>query len=484
MANNSFCTDPPIARPIYLAAIVLWFGFSPVLLLPNIAAGASFAQESAETKTSVTAKPSAQANASVVSSVASKEPAEPVVSVITRTAEAKLISERKDSLTAIGAIQESTKPKVIDAAGIVPAASSTKAANAAEAERLYNEAIEFYTVERYARAFDLGHECCALAPQNPRYRAGLAVFASKDRPLLYSLSTAKEAARLAPHDANALTNLGSMLQKNGQRVEAVDRYKKAEAINSKDYRPRLGIAQCLCIDGNDGLAIAEQELKAACDTPEDSTEKWANLGATYFILRLFPHATTCFNRGLELDPKNYYLECMRLKSALAEHDKPTVKALVGDVLSDKLLDPDVALALALLPDNDFSPDLKHKLLTICQRNFFTRGEFFYQLARNFEAGSHLDMAYEAYQIALKAAPGECQYIVSEIGNRLAAGRNDEAFAIWGQSSTERNKVAVAGSIFRDKGPFSHVLDSVGVLLQSDSSGVRIARAKLKNIKCG
>ncbi len=362
--------------------------------------------------------------------------------------------------------------------------ASGKAANATEAERLYNEAIEFYTVERYARAFDLGQECCSLAPQNPRYRAGLAVFADKDRPLIYSLSTAKEAARLAPRDANVLTNLGRLFQKNGQRADAVDRYKKAETLNPKDYRPKLGIAQCLCIDGNDGMAIAEQELKAAAETPEDSTEKWSNVGVTYLTLHHFPNATACFTRALKLDPKNYRLQSLRLKSALAEHDMATIKALVPDVLTEKLFDAEIALGLALLPDNDFGPDQKEKLLHICERNMTVNATFFYQLGRNFEVVSHLDMAYEAYKLALKAAPGECQYIVSEIGNRLAAGRNDEAFEIWGQSSAERNKVVAAGTVLRDKGPFAHVLDCVGELLQSDSSGVHLTRVKFKNIKCG
>jgi tetratricopeptide (TPR) repeat protein len=371
----------------------------------------------------------------------------------------------------------------------VPGAASTavggqKESHAMEAERLYNEALEFYLVERWARAFDLGQECCALAPQNARYRAALAVFAAKDRPLIYSLEAAKGASRIAPHDANAMTNLAIMFQKNGQRVEAVDRYKKAEAMSNKDYRPRLGIAQCLCIDGNDGLAIAEQELQAAVDTPEDSVAKWSSLGMTYFTLRQNASATACFKKALKIEPQNYWLQTWRLKCALAEHDVPTIKALVPDVVCDKLADPEIALALALLPDNDFSPDLKDRLLHICEKNLFANAPFFYQLGRNLEVVSHLDRAYEAYQVALKAAPGECQYIVSEIGNRLAAGRNDEAFAVWGQSSAERNKPLLPGMVLRDKGPFAHVLDCVGALLQSDSSGVHITRVKFKNIKCG
>src|ERR1700679_1610626 len=120
-----------------------------------------------------------------------------------------------------GGVQAVGKTQAIASTAAKPAPSSVKAAAATEAERLYNEAIEFYIVDRYARAFDLGQECCALAPQNARFRAGLAVFASKDRPLLYSLSTAREAARLAPGDANVLTNFGILLQKNGQRADAV-----------------------------------------------------------------------------------------------------------------------------------------------------------------------------------------------------------------------------------------------------------------------
>jgi tetratricopeptide (TPR) repeat protein len=430
-----------------------------------------------------------------------------------------------------GGVRAVGKTQAIASTAAKPAPSSVKAAAATEAERLYNEAIEFYIVDRYARAFDLGQECCALAPQNARFRAGLAVFASKDRPLLYSLSTAREAARLAPGDANVLTNFGILLQKNGQRADAVDRYKKAENINGKDYRPKLGVAQCLGVDGTDGLLIAERELKAACDTPEDTTAKWVDLGSTYFVLRQYKDATACFSRALKLEPQNYALQALRLRSALVDHDQPTTKVLVDSVLSDKLVDRDVALGLARLPDNEFSPDLKHKLLQICERNIVGQGEFFYQLARNFEAGSHLDMAFATYQMALKAAPGECLYIDSEIGNRLSAGRSDEAVAIWGQSSVDRCKARVASasgasssgasasgaassgasasgasasgisssgvtsavggasaSVVQytqaDKSVFAHVLNCVGELLQSDSPGIRMVRAKFKNIKCG
>jgi len=376
----------------------------------------------------------------------------------------------------------STSP-TSNSSGATSAAAST-AANLAEAERLYSEAVEFYQAERYARACQLGHECCVLAPRNARYRTGLAVFESKYKALLYSLASAKEAVRLAPNDPNALTNYGSLLQKNGQRQEAVERYKKAETINANDYRPRLGIAQCLSIDGADGLVIAERELKTAFDNSEDSMAKWASLGETYFILRHFNTAAICFSRALKVDPKNYYLQTLRLKAALAERDNATIRALTPDVLSDKLMDRDVALGLALLPDNEFSPDFKNKLLIICQHNFIGQAEFFYQLGRRFESSAHLDMAYQAYQQALHYSPGECLYIVSEIGNRLSAGRNDEAITIWGQSSAERAKPLASGNLPRDNSVFAHVLTSIGELLQTDNAGVHILHAKFKNIKCG
>jgi len=445
MVNNSTITPKSSGRLTNLAALAFAF----VLSLPVLSAIGTAAQDSAGGAGGGTAATNAQAKAGAKGS---------------------------------GGAKSSARPKALAAA--TPAASSAKEASQAEAERLYKEALEFYQVERYARAFDLGQQCCALAPHNARDRGALAVFASKDRPLLYSLSTAREASRLAPGDANFLTNLGSLLQKNGQRPEAVERYKKAEAINNGDYRPKLGIAQCFCIDGTDGMAIAQRELKAACDTSENSMAKWANLGTTYYALCLYPDAINCFNRALKLEPQNYDLLVLRLKAALAVHDVAMTKALCGVVVSDKLFDKEVALGLALVPDGDFSPDQKHKLVQICQRNFFGQAEFFYQLARNFEAGSHLDIACECYQEALKAMPGECQYIVSEIGNRLAAGRSDEAVEIWRQSSAERRKPLLPGAMPIDKSGFAHVFDCVGELLQSESAGVRLAHVKFTNLKCG
>jgi len=372
----------------------------------------------------------------------------------------------------------------VSAANASKPANTAKSNNDPEAERLYNEAVEFYTVNRFARAYDLAHQCCLLAPKNIRYRIALPVFENKDRALIYSLSSAKEAARLAPSDANALTNLGILLQKNGQRADAVDAYKKAAAINPKDYRPKLGIAECLSVDGTDGRQIAERELKAACETVEDSAVKWINLGATYAVLRMFPNATACFNRALKVDAQNYPLQVMRFKTALAEHDTATIKAMVEAVVCDKLVDQEAALGLALAPDNEVGPDLKQKLLTIAEKNFFGQGDFFYQLGRNFEANQHLDMAYSAYQTALKYSPAESRFVVSVIGNRLAAGRADEAMAAYRQSSEGGNKTAGGQASGRDKTVFAHVLACVGQLLQSDDSGMHLLKAKWKNIKCG
>ena len=195
-------------------------------------------------------------------------------------------------------------------------------------------------------------------------------------------------------------------------------------------------------------------------------------------------ASACFARALKLDPKSYDLKVLRLKSALLDHDRATINALAEEVLTEKLSDREVALGLALLPDNDFSPALKHKLLPICERNFYAEGDFFYRLGRNFEADKHLDMAFEAYQVALGFCPGECQYIISEIGNRLAAGRDDEAVTIWGQSSAERKKTPPAGGLPPDRSVFAHAFNSIGELLQAQSPGIRIVQAKFKNVKCG
>ena len=369
----------------------------------------------------------------------------------------------------------------------LPACAATTATQAA-ADKLYADAVAAYNADDFGRALTLGKEACAQAPKNARLRGGLALF-EKRQPLIYSLSTAKEAVKLAPNDPLLLTNLGIMLQKNGQRADAVERYKKADGLDGKDYRPKLGVAQCLGVDGTDGLLIADRELKAAVATSQDSVEKWVNIGNTYLILRMNAAATSCFVRALKLDPPNYALKLLRLKTALLEHDLPTIHNLAEAALTDKLTDRDVALGLALLPDNDFAPDLKAKLIPICQRSFFGQAEFFYQLGRNFEAGAHLDMAFEAYQLALHYSPGECQYIISEIGNRLAAGRDDEAVAIWGQSSAERKKGLAtstsSGAILPpDRSVFAHAFNSIGELLQTANPGIHILQAKFKNVKCG
>jgi tetratricopeptide (TPR) repeat protein len=366
---------------------------------------------------------------------------------------------------------------------VTRAAKQTEAAQTAGLD-LYQQAVTAYKQDDLAHALELARSACVQAPKNAKLRGGLAVMESTRPPLLNALASAKEAAKLAVGDACIQTNYGILLEKNGQRAEAVERFKKAEALGSKDYRPRVGIAQCLGVDGADGLTIAANELQAAIPLGEDSVDKWMAIGQTYLVLRQNAQASACFTKALKLDGQNYGLKVLRIKSALAEHDVATVKALVPDVLGDKLSDRDVLLGLSLLPDNDFAPELKRRLSGIAERNYFGQGEFFYQLGRNFEVNKHLDMAFDAYQTALRYSPGECQYIVSEIGNRLAAGRDGEAVTIWGQSSAERKKSPPTSSIPLDRSIFAHVFNSIGELLQASDPGIHMVQAKFKNIKCG
>jgi tetratricopeptide (TPR) repeat protein len=109
----------------------------------------------------------------------------------------------------------------------------------------------------------------------------------KTKPLIYPLAAARAAVKI--NGRNSLlptTNLGSLLQRNGERANAIEKYRAALAVDPGDWRAHLGIAQCLAVDGTDGRVIAERELKLACQTANDSVEKWFALG--FYLSGLAP----------------------------------------------------------------------------------------------------------------------------------------------------------------------------------------------------
>lgn len=246
------------------------------------------------------------------------------------------------------------------------------------------------------------------------------------KPLIYSLPEAKVAVKAKPNDATLRTNLGILLQKNGDRSGAVEQYRKATTLDATDWRPHVGISQCLSVDGVDGRVIAEKELKLAVATTSNTTQKWAALGRTYLVLRMYKDASACLDKLLKLMPTDYSAKCLRLKAALLEGTAANFSGLVPDVITPALVDQELAVLLAGAPGELVAPEAKKNLLEICRTNFIGSHETYYKMGRALDLLSQFDLAEIAYNDALKSAPQNSCYKLSLIGNRLSA--KDEAKA--------------------------------------------------------
>ena len=323
--------------------------------------------------------------------------------------------------------------------------------------------------------------------------ATLAVLYLGKKPLIYSLPEAKSAVKLKPQSAVLRTNYGLLLQRNGERANAVEQFRKATQLDPSDWRPRVGIAQCLACDGVDGRLIAEKEMKLAVATASDTKEKWSILGRTYLVLRKYKDASYCFSRMLKLKADDFAGSCLSLKADLLEHREtgtpPTLlSSLLPVVLSPQLADQELAVLLSstsTLSDGDHE-----KLLDIARVNFIGSDQTYYQMGRAFEDLNKLTLARAAYEEALKNAPQNSCYKLSLVGNRVLAQDNAAAVAYLerfspAQTGSEKIQKTVPRS-YRDA--FASALKVAPQLVMenpdSAASSLKLMRAVYHKINCG
>lgn len=296
----------------------------------------------------------------------------------------------------------------------------------------------------------------------------------KTRPLIYPLAEARLAVRFSPHSSLALTNLAILLQRNGERAEAIEKYRAALATDAANWKAHLGLAQCLAVDGVDGRQIAEHELKLAFATNSDSAEKWAALGATFIVLQDYAQAQDCYSRALKAKPGDYWLRCGLAKACLLNGEKQEAFGLFAEVVNGQLSDPDLALLYAgcgLLS----AAELK-QILLIGERNFAGNHDFFYKFGRRVEALNNLDLAQQAYLDALNSTTTPAAAVLSAIGNRMQAGDKPAALALYEKYGN------VDSAHSRDA--FALPLKNLGSLINGGDSSLKIVHAVFRNIKCG
>ncbi|MBP6348296.1 MAG: tetratricopeptide repeat protein [Candidatus Obscuribacter sp.] len=305
------------------------------------------------------------------------------------------------------------------------------------------------------------------------------------KPLVYSLPAAKLAVKLKGGSALCHTNLGILLQRNGQRAEAVEQYRQAINIDPTDWRPHVGIAQCLGVDGADGKQIAERELKSASATPGQDSSKWTSIGTTMIVLRQYKEAAVVFNRLLALSPddartRSLYVKCLlHLQGNVAS-------ALVESVVSSELGDKELAVLIAALPQGRISETKQSELLTICQTNFANDDNLFYDLARAFERVGRDDLGQSAYLTALKIAPTSSRYILSLIGNRLKA-KDHQGALDYIKTYVPAEHLASGGikTTKRYKDSFAHTLALLPMVVgEGQVQKLHILKAVYHHLNCG
>jgi len=308
----------------------------------------------------------------------------------------------------------------------------------------------------------------------------LAVLLFKTKPLIYPLAEARAAVKLSSKSAVANCNLGILLQRNGERSAAVEKYRAAIAQDATDWRPHLGIAQCLSVDGTDGKVIAERELKSAAQCGSVSaSQKWAALGAAYLVMGMTADAEACYSRAFQSD-SSLSIKRGRLKAALAANNVKVIGELLPACLNDELTDQSVAVALALPSAQLTAPQLA-QLEAIAERNFMGADKFFYQLGRNLESGGHLDLAEKAYLQAISFSAADSAYVLALVGNRASAGQVEEARQLISQHCGSNKTKSKHGH----KDVFAQSLSYAGQLLDSqEPSSLHLLKLILSNIKCG
>jgi tetratricopeptide (TPR) repeat protein len=362
-----------------------------------------------------------------------------------------------------------------------------------DSKLLYSQVAALYREGKFEEALNVLSSAKAaqkIAGDSFLFHLYQSVLLFKTKPLIYPLAAARAAVKINGRNSVANTNLGSLLQRNGERSDAIEKYRAALALDPSDWRAHLGIAQCLAVDGTDGRVIAERELKLATQTANNTVEKWFDIGATYLVLRLNQEAEICYSNALKLNPEDYVVRLGRLKSALAANNLKVVKELLPTTLTDRLVDQSIALALAL-PAAQLSTAELTDLETICEHNFIGSDQFFYRLGRNLEACGQLDLAAKAYLQAIKYSGADGASVLALVGNRAASGDLNEANRLLAQYVGTRvvgGKPQPRGhkDIFAQALSYSAQILSSGSnsISSSDTGSLRIMRAVFRNINCG
>ena len=343
------------------------------------------------------------------------------------------------------------------------------------------------------------------------------VTAESGHHLLQSLEDARAAARgfaapgfvaSARERSIVICNLGVLLQQNGEKGPALDKYKQAIALDKANWRAHLGYAQIMAVDGFEGRTLAEKELAE----PEMISIARTNLDAadeiasTYLVLRMPKQARKTLESALSASESSasslqrsstrrlYIKACLQLIESGATTrsnesiDLAQLSTLISQAIAAKDFDMPLALSLAAPACRKaLGPDLIRemmKVLAASRDHMFTGQIDFYQSlgyaletpdsdadgTKNIDAVS----AEQAYRTALMWSQGAPRETISLMGNLHLQGKPLELPAESPAKKTYKDRL-------------ERTLERVMRLIPTgdiEKGRVHAWHGTLKNLKCG
>lgn len=231
-----------------------------------------------------------------------------------------------------------------------------------------------------------------------------------------TLAAAKEALSLNSESSLALTNYAALQFRYGDRDIARTYFEKALAIDSQDWRSRLGLGQCLAF--NYSLTVKERGINYQARPIQEAVlqlaqaeggplsglraeEKWLAIGDGYIVLHCYQKALSCYQKALasgfpdgypNVERERRLIKTKLVKAALLAGDCRSAAPYVSELLTERLSDRDT---LELIIDvylsashektgSDLERSLYQSLMMRLSSDFPHDGYYFYKLGRAVE----------------------------------------------------------------------------------------------------
>lgn len=170
-----------------------------------------------------------------------------------------------------------------------------------------NHLLEYYQNGQYEEAEELAKSITRQYPTHQFAWKALGAVRKKTNRLTESLAAFRKSALLAPHDAEAHSNLGITLQELGRLDEALASHKKAVALSPKLAEPRNNLGATLKKLGI--LDEAEASFIQAIVLKPNYAEAHGNLGFTLLEQGRLDDAEASLKQAITFNPGYFEAHC-------------------------------------------------------------------------------------------------------------------------------------------------------------------------------